>query len=108
MEINQAEQDRTFQYWAGLLGVGLASGAMGVSVAVDQLKADDKPINNPVRSWLCQSVSLAKCEQEVLNPWWFEPVIPLIYGVSLGFAGAALFALVLWVIGCGKRSRFHQ
>jgi hypothetical protein len=100
VEINQAEQDRTFQYWAGMLGVGLTSGAMAVSVAVDQLKANDKPIDNPIRSWLCDAISLPKCqcEQQVPNPWWFEAVIPLMYGVGIGFIFAALTWLIMMIL----------
>ncbi|MEH2330694.1 hypothetical protein [Nostoc sp.] len=97
-EINQAERDRTFQYWAGILGVGLASAALGVSVATDKL---DKHANDPVRSQLNKWMLTNKSMQEP-QPWWFEPAIPLIYGVGVGF----IFAVLTWLlISLQQRSR---
>lgn len=92
-EIDQAERDRTFQYWAGILGVGLASAALGLSVAIDKL---DKNGNDPARSLLNKWVLPSKSLQEP-QPWWFEPAIPLIYGVSVGVSVGVIFAALNWL-----------
>lgn len=100
IEITQTEQDRNFQYWAGIFGVGLATAALGVSAAIDKL---DKNSKDPVRSWLNEIILPTKLLQAP-QPWWFEPAIPLIYGGMFGGGVAVLLVLALWVKGFGKRS----
>jgi hypothetical protein len=98
-EINQAEGERIFQYWVGIVGVGLATASLVTSLEKLGEAADD-----PIRSFLEQSVQKPK-------PWWFDPAIPLIYGVSWGVSAAVLLMLVLlvinflkWLINLRKRS----
>ncbi|GAB1544251.1 hypothetical protein NUACC21_69270 [Scytonema sp. NUACC21] len=82
VEVGQAQNGQNFQDTVAIVGVGLAAGSMVASLEkLGEAKTD------PVRTVLAKSLGNSKT-------WWFEPAIPLIYGV-----GAAILAAVLTWLG---------
>jgi hypothetical protein len=82
VEIDQAERDRTFQNGVAIIGVGLGAGSLVASLNELGKAADD-----PIRSIFPKSVQQA-------NPWWLEPVIPLVYS----FGAFILAAALTWIV----------
>ncbi|NMG09786.1 hypothetical protein [Brasilonema sp. UFV-L1] len=83
VEVDKAQRDHNFQNTVAIVGVGLAAGSLVASLD----KLGEAP-NDPIRSVLATSLPEPK-------PWWFEPAIPLVYGIGAAIIAAALTSLVI-------------
>ncbi|KYC40956.1 hypothetical protein WA1_25420 [Scytonema hofmannii PCC 7110] len=90
VEVDRAQSAQNFQNTVAIIGVGLTAGSM-----VASLEKLGEGNTDPV------SIVLSKyLGNPTPKPWWFDPAIPFIYGISAAIAAAVLtwLAIRLWAI----------